>query len=119
MKTKSNYKVIIILVLIMIIIDILFFPVLMNKILSPLLTGENLCESLGILYWTACFATIDRIKITAGFEIMIFSLCASLLTQQNKKTLTHNNEHGSASLLTDKKFNDILPSYIFYKDKCK
>lgn len=118
MKTKSNYKVIIILVLIMIIIDILFFPILMNKILSPLLTGEPIYKGLGILYWAGCFATIDRIKITVGFEIMIFSLCTLLLTSQNKKTLTHNNEHGSARLLTDEEFDKLLSSYIFHdKDK--
>ena len=113
---KSNYKGIIIFIIFILIIDILFFPVLMNRLLSPLLTGEILYEDPGILNWSGCFATIDRIKITIGFEIIIFSLCALLLTSQNKNTLTHNNEHGSARLLTDNEFDDLLPSYIFNKD---
>ena len=110
---KSNYKCIIIFIIFILIIDILFFPVLMNKLLSPLLTGESLYEDLGILNWSSCFLTIDRIKITIGFEIIIFSLSGLLLTSFNKTSLTHNNEHGSARLLTDKEFDELLPSYIF------
>ena len=110
---KSNYKGIIIFVIFILIIDILFFPVLMNRLLSPLLTGESLYEDLGILNWSDCFATIDRIKITIGFEIIILSLCGLLLTSFNKTSLIHNNEHGSARLLTDKEFDELLQSYIF------
>lgn len=110
---KSNYKGIIIFIIFILIIDILLFPVLMNRLLSPLLTGESLYEDLGILNWSGCFATIDRIKITIGFEIIIFSLCGLLLTSFNKTSLTHNNEHGSARLLTDKEFDELLQSYIF------
>ena len=112
---KSNYKGIIIFIIFILIIDILFFPVLMNKLLSPLLTGESLYEDLGILNWSSCFLTIDRIKITIGFEIIILSLCGLLLTSFNKTSLIHNNEHGSARLLTDKEFDELLPSYIFGK----
>ena len=113
---KSNYKGIIIFIIFILIIDILFFPVLMNRLLSPLLTGESLYEDLGILNWSGCFATIDRIKITIGFEIIILSLCGLLLTSFNKTSLTHNNEHGSARLLTDKEFDTLIPSYIFEKE---
>ena len=88
---KSNYKGIIIFIIFILIIDILFFPVLMNKLLSPLLTGESLYEDLGILNWSGCFATIDRIKITIGFEIIILSLCGLLLISFNKKILFNNN----------------------------
>ena len=114
---KSNYKGIIIFVIFILIIDILFFPVLMNIVLSPLLTGESLYEDLGILNWSGCLATIDRIKITIGFEIIILSLCGLLLTSFNKTSLIHNNEHGSARLLTDKEFYELLPSYYF-SNKC-
>ena len=113
---KSNYKGIIIFIIFILIIDILFFPVLMNKLLSPLLTGESLYEDLGILNWSGCFATIDRIKITIGFEIIILSLCGLLLISFNKTSLTHNNEHGSARLLTDKEFDTLITSYIFEKE---
>ena len=113
---KSNYKGIIIFIIFILIIDILFFPVLMNRLLSPLLTDESLYEDLGILNWSGCFATIDRIKITIGFEIIILSLCGLLLTSFNKTSLIHNNEHGSARLLTDKEFDTLIPSYIFEKE---
>ena len=113
---KSNYKGIIIFIIFILIIDILLFPVLMNKLLSPLLTGESLYEDLGILNWSSCFLTIDRIKITIGFEIIILSLCGLLLTSFNKTSLIHNNEHGSARLLTDKEFDTLIPSYIFEKE---
>ena len=113
---KSNYKGIIIFIIFILIIDILFFPVLMNRLLSPLLTGESLYEDLGILNWSGCFVTVDRIKITIGFEIIILSLCGLLLTSFNKTSLTHNNEHGSARLLTDKEFDTLIPSYIFEKE---
>ena len=114
---KSNYKGIIIFIIFILIIDILFFPVLMNRLLSPLLTGESLYEDLGILNWSGCFVTVDRIKITIGFEIIILSLCGLLLTSFNKTSLIHNNEHGSARLLTDKEFYELLPSYYF-SNKC-
>ena len=113
---KSNYKGIIIFIIFILIIDILFFPVLVNIVLSPLLTGESLYEDLGILNWSGCFVTVDRIKITVGFEIIILSLCGLLLTSFNKTSLTHNNEHGSARLLTDKEFDTLIPSYIFEKE---
>ena len=113
---KSNYKGIIIFIIFILIIDMLFFPVLMNKLLSPLLTVESLYEDLGILNWSGCFVTVDRIKITIGFEIIILSLCGLLLTSFNKTSLIHNNEHGSARLLTDKEFDTLIPSYIFEKE---
>ena len=113
---KSNYKGIIIFIIFILIIDILFFPVLVNIVLSPLLTGESLYEDLGILNWSGCFVTVDRIKITVGFEIIILSLCGLLLTSFNKTSLIHNNEHGSARLLTDKEFDTLIPSYIFEKE---
>ena len=113
---KSNYKGIIIFIIFILIIDILFFPVLMNRLLYPLLTDESLYEDLGILNWSGCFATVDRIKITIGFEIIILSLCGLLLTSFNKTSLIHNNEHGSARLLTDKEFDTLIPSYIFEKE---
>lgn len=113
---KSNYKGIIVFIILILFIDILFFPVLMNKVLSPLLIGDNLYEGLSILNWSGCFKTLDNIKITIGFELIILSLCGLLLTSFNKTSLIHNNEHGSARLLTDKEFDELLPSYIFQKN---
>ncbi|MDO4501525.1 MAG: hypothetical protein Q4B60_09690 [Erysipelotrichaceae bacterium] len=115
MKKKSSTKGILIFIGFVLIIDIIFFPVLMNLVLLPLLTGAP-SHGIGILNWPICFDSFVATQITVGFEIMIFTGFAALYASSIKPSFAHGDEHGSARLLTDKEFDDLIPNYVFNKN---
>lgn len=116
MKKKSKVKGLLIFVLVVVMIGIIFFPVLMNLVLCPLLTGEKMCESLGILAWIPCFRNFVITQITVGFQIMLLAGSVALFLSGNKPSFAHGDEHGSARILTGEEFDDLVPSYTFLND---
>ncbi|MDO4501418.1 MAG: hypothetical protein Q4B60_09155 [Erysipelotrichaceae bacterium] len=115
MKKKSNTKGILIFIGVVLLIDVVFFPVLMNLVLLPLLTGTP-AGGIGILNWSKCFDGMVATQITVGFEIMIFAGFAALYASSIKPSFAHGDEHGSARLLTDEEFDKLIPNYLFNKN---
>lgn len=116
MKKKSKEKGLLIFVLIVALIGIIFFPVLMNLVLCPLLTGERMMDGIGLLAWIPCFRNFVTTQITVGFQIMLLAGSAALFLSGNKPSFSHGDEHGSARLLTDEEFDALVPSYTFLSD---
>lgn len=113
MKKKSAIKGLAAFGICFVLLDILFFPVVMNLVLMPLLAQERMVEGIGILAWKPCFSSFVSSQITIGFQIMLVAGVAALYVSNIRPSFSHGDEHGSARLLTDEEFDALVPSYTF------
>ena len=80
-------------------------------------------DKMLFLNWGWCFNPIsrtggyERMLITISLQFVFVAFLIKLYFGTHKGSLSAGVEHGSARMITDEEFNQLIPSCIFYKDE--
>lgn len=112
-KTKTTI-LLIVLYFVIVALAFIFVPTLLAYVLFPLAQKGFETEGLYLADWSFVDAKTIVACIFLWFAFTILYLFT--LNSSNWKK-NRGDEYGSARLMTDEEFDDILPNYIFEKDE--
>lgn len=112
-------------------IDIFGYPYFLNWLIGKLPGYEGntfeltrlITDKSLFLNWSWCFNPLSRVGgysrmlITISLQFVFVAFLIKLYFGTHKGSLSAGVEHGSARMITDEEFDQLIPACIFYTDE--